>query len=120
MKLLKAFSFALNGFIICLSSEINFKIHVVAAIVAAAAGIYFKVSLAEWMVIAVCIALVLVTEMINTAAEMLCDLFSKDFSPAVKKIKDTAAGAVLVAAILSVVCGAIIFIPKIIIVCNLQ
>jgi diacylglycerol kinase (ATP) len=112
MKLLKAFWFAFNGFKICLSSEINFRIHVVAAIVAAAAGICLKLSVAEWLVLAVCIALVLITEMINTAAEMLCDLFSKDFNPLVRKIKDTAAGAVLIAALLSVVCGALIFMPK--------
>ena len=112
MKLLKAFWFAFNGFKICLSSEINFRIHVVAAIGAAAAGIYLKLSVTEWLVVAVCIALVLITEMINTAAEMLCDLLSRDFNPLVKKIKDTAAGAVLIAALLSMVCGGIIFFPK--------
>lgn len=112
MKLLKALSFAFNGFKICLSSEINFRIHVVAAVGAAAAGIYFHLTVMEWMLVAFCIALVLVTEMINTAAEMLCDLLSKDFNPLVKKIKDTAAGAVLIAALLSVVCGCLIFLPK--------
>jgi diacylglycerol kinase len=112
MKRLKAFSFALNGFKICLTSQINFRIHVVAAICAAAAGIYFKLPGEEWMLLAVCVALVFITEMINTAAELLCNLFSTDFNPLIKKIKDTAAGAVLIAALLSVVCGAFIFIPK--------
>jgi diacylglycerol kinase len=51
MKLIKAFRFAFNGFKICLSSEINFRIHVVAAIAAAAAGICLHITKSEWLLI---------------------------------------------------------------------
>jgi diacylglycerol kinase len=51
--------------------------------------------------------------MINSALEHLCNLVQRDYHPLVKKIKDVSAGAVLVASIISVVIGLIIFIPKI-------
>ncbi|MFM2326878.1 MAG: hypothetical protein RIR31_1080, partial [Bacteroidota bacterium] len=51
----------------------------------------------------------------NTAIEKLCDIVHKDFHPQIKIIKDMAAGAVLIAAISSLITGVIIFVPKIII-----
>jgi diacylglycerol kinase len=52
--------------------------------------------------------------MINTAIEKLCDVVHKDFHPQIKIIKDMAAGAVLIAAISSLITGVVIFVPKII------
>ncbi len=115
MKLFKSFAFAFNGIKICFTSETNFKIHVLLAAVAILLGIVFGVSTNEWLIIIFCIAFVISMEMINTAIEKLCDVVNKDIHPAIKKIKDIAAGAVLVAAGSSFVMGSIIFLPKIII-----
>lgn len=115
MKFIKSFHFALNGFKICLSSEINFRIHVVAAIVAAAAGIWLHIDKYEWLVLLLCSALIISLEMINTAVETLCNFITLNHHNKIEKIKDVTAGAVLVAAVISVVCGIIIFIPKLII-----
>lgn len=52
-------------------------------------------------------------EMLNTAVERLCDLVQKEIHPVIKVVKDIAAGAVLLSAGIAVICGAIIFIPKI-------
>lgn len=110
----KAFPAAFNGVKICLSSEINFRIHVVAAIVAAAAGIWFGITNSEWLVVIICAAAVLTAEMFNTAVEKLCDIVQPGIHSSIKQVKDIAASAVLVTAVASVVCGCIIFIPKII------
>jgi len=67
----------------------------------------------EWIVVLLCICAVLGLEMINSALEHLCNLVQRDYHPLVKKIKDVSAGAVLIASIISVVIGFIIFIPKI-------
>lgn len=115
MKLIKSFLFAFNGFKICFSSEINFRIHVVAAITAAAAGIWLHISNCEWLALLLCIALVISLEMLNTAIETLCNFITLNHHYKIGKIKDVAAGAVFVAAVISVVCSAIIFIPKLII-----
>jgi diacylglycerol kinase len=115
MKLFKSFAFAINGLKICFTSETNFKIHVFLAAVAILLGIVFDISANEWLVIIFCIAFVISMEMINTAFEKLCDIVNKDIHPVIKKIKDIAAGAVLMAAGSSFVMGSIIFLPKIII-----
>lgn len=112
VKIIKSFLHAFNGIKICLSSEINFRIHVVAAIGAAAAGIWLHISNTEWMLVFFCIALVLVTEMLNTAIEKMCDFIHKDFHPVIKQIKDIAAGAAVIAALISAGCAIIIFLPK--------
>jgi diacylglycerol kinase len=115
MKLFKSFAFAFNGLKICFASEINFKIHVLFAIIAVLVGIGFKISDTEWLVVVFCIAFVIAMEMINTAIEKLCDVVHKDFHPKIKIIKDMAAGAVLIAAINSLIMAGIIFVPKIIV-----
>jgi len=77
------------------------------------AGFYFSLSNFEWTVLVLAIALVLSLEMINSAIEYMVDLVSKDYNPVAGKVKDVAAGAVLIAAIFAIIIGLIIFIPKI-------
>jgi diacylglycerol kinase (ATP) len=52
-------------------------------------------------------------EAFNTALEFLTDLASPEPHPLAGKAKDVAAGAVLIAAIMAVIIGVIIFLPKI-------
>jgi diacylglycerol kinase (ATP) len=52
-------------------------------------------------------------EMVNTALEAVVDLVTEEYRPLAKKAKDTAAGAVLISAIMAAVIGLIIFLPKI-------
>ena len=81
---------------------------------AIALGFWMAISPTEWVAIIVCIAFVLAMEMINTAIEKLSDVVQQGFHPGIKKVKDIAAGAVLVAAMGSLFVGAVIFLPKII------
>ena len=115
MKLIKSFAFALNGLKACFFSETNFKIHLLLALFAVSFGIGFKLSGTQWLAIIFCIAFVTALEMINTAIEKLCDVVHKDLHPTIKKVKDISAGAVLIAAVCSLIVGAVIFVPKIII-----
>ena len=110
--LLKSFKWAIEGLKFCVRKEKNFQLHCLAAIIAIAAGFIFKISSAEWMFILICIALVLAVEMMNTAIEHLCNIIHPSVSPSVKIIKDVSAGAVFLVAVMAAVCGAIIFIPK--------
>lgn len=110
----KVFAVAINGIVHSFRTEGNFKIQLVATVLATFLGLYFNISTTEWLVIIICCAMVLALELINTAIEKLCDMISKDFHPAIKIVKDTAAGAVLVAAAGSAIAGALIFGPLII------
>jgi len=75
--------------------------HFVAALVVMLAALFLRVSPIEFALLAISILFVLFAELINTAVEALVDLVSPGFHPLAKTAKDTAAGAVLVAA-----CGA--------------
>ena len=57
-------------------------------------------------------ALVISLELVNTAIEAVVDLCTHEIHPLAKTAKDTAAGAVLVSAMASVIIGLMIFIPK--------
>ena len=49
---------------------------------------------------------------VNTAVEAVVDLVTEEKKPLAKLAKDTAAGAVLIAAIMAAFAGVIIFLPK--------
>ncbi len=111
-RLIKSFGYALSGIAYTVKTQANFRIHLVAVILVGLAGRYFRLSAADWLWIIMAIGLVLITELLNTAIEKLTDLVSPEFNPLAGKVKDIAAGAVLVAAFISLITGLIIFIPK--------
>ena len=115
IKLIKSFKYACQGIKSCFESEPNFRIHFFAAITAIIFSVLLSISATEWIAVGFCIAFVTAMEMMNTAIEKLCDMIHKEPHPGIKKIKDIAAGAVLVSAVFSLITAAIIFLPKIII-----
>lgn len=108
----RSFGFAFQGIITFFRTQFNAWIHLLAAIAACVAGYLLKIGKEEWCWIVIATALVFVTELLNTALEFLTDLASPSVHPLAKKVKDVAAGAVLIAAIAAVVIAAIIFLPK--------
>jgi len=88
------------------------RIHLAIALVVCIAGWFFDISIPEWLVVLLCIGIVLVTEALNSAIEKLCDLVDHHYNSRIKTIKDISAGSVLIAAIISVAAGIIIFLPK--------
>lgn len=113
MRLLKSFANAFHGLKDCLAHEKNFQIQYTVALLVLGAGIFFSLSVTEWMIILICFAVVLSFEIINSAIEKLCDLVCPEFNLTIKKVKDMAASAVLLSAIISFIIGCIIFLPKI-------
>lgn len=111
---IKSFGFALSGLRTLLKEEPNALIHVIMAGIAIIMAVICNISVAEWLFILVFIALVIGAELLNTALEILCDLVQPEIHPAIKKVKDLSAAAVLIFAIISLIGGLIIFIPKII------
>ena len=109
---IKSFDYSIQGIITFFKHEHNARIHAVAAILVIVLGWYFKLTLMEWCWITLAIGLVLLAEMFNTAIEYLTDLASPEIHPLAKKTKDVASGAVLIAALVAVVIGLLIFLPK--------
>ena len=83
------------------------KIHCIMAVLVVIAGIILKLSPVEWCICLGLFGLVMALELVNTAVESVVDLV-----PLAKIAKDTAAGAVLIAAIMAAIAGLIIFVPK--------
>ena len=100
-----------EGLCYAIRTQRNFRIHLVATVLVVLMGVWLRLPGASWAILVSMIGLVLVTEMMNTAAEALVDLASPDYHPLAKLVKDVAAGAVLVIALTSVVVGLIILGP---------
>lgn len=112
---IKGFGFAFNGLKILVKEEHNFRIHLVAAILASLLSVLLQVSIYEWFAVLFCIAMVIGAEIVNTCLENICDLISADFQLSIKKIKDMAAALVLISSLISLIVAAIVFVPKLII-----
>jgi len=113
-KRLNSFHFALNGLKNLIKNEHNARIHFVALICVIGLGIFLKIELSEWIAITIVSGLVILTELLNTAVERLADFVESDFNEKIGLIKDYCAGAVLISAMISIIVGGLIFIPKII------
>lgn len=105
---------SINGIKIVFANERNFKIQLVFALLAIIAGIILRISLQEFVIIAIAIFIVFISEFFNTAIENVLDMVSLEYNEKTKMAKDVAAGAVTFSAILSIIVGIIIFLPKII------
>ncbi len=111
-KVFKSFVFAYAGIVDMYKSEVNAKVHFTIMTIVLVAGFFFSISLIEWCVLILAIAMVLAAEAFNTALEHLTNLVSPDFHPLAGRVKDAAAGGVLLVAIGAAVVGLIIFLPK--------
>lgn len=109
---LKSFGYAFHGIFYCLKTQHNFWIHLVATAIVIILGFVLDVSKAEWIILIFAIGLVLCLEIMNTAIEYVVDLLSPEHQKIAGLAKDLAAGAVLIGAIAAAIIGAMIFIPK--------
>lgn len=108
-----SFKFAFHGLWSLLKNEHNSRIHFLAAIGAIAMGLILKINPFEWSLMIIVIGIVFLTELLNTSLETLADFVDPEWNERIRKVKDYAAAAVLISAIISVVVGGLIFIPKI-------
>jgi diacylglycerol kinase (ATP) len=107
----RSFRFALAGIGFMLRTQHNAWLHLTATILVCVAGFVLGISATDWKWLVVAICLVWIAEAFNTAFEYLCDVVSPEFSKAVEKAKDIAAGAVFIAALAAAVLGALTFLP---------
>ena len=105
----KSFKYAIHGIWYGIDGQLNFKVQIAVAGIVIAAGFLFRITAIEWCIILVCIGMVLALEMLNSAIEGLVDLVTLERQPLAGRIKDIAAGAVLIASIASLIVGIIIF-----------
>ena len=112
-KTIQSFSHAFRGLKVSLTEEQNLRIELLLGFISVLMGIYFHLSFIEWIVLFLTIALVIGSELFNTALENIVDLASPEIHPLAKKAKDAAAAAVLISSIAAAIVGIFLFLPKI-------
>lgn len=110
-RLVRSFSYALQGIVHTVKTQRNMQIHVAAAVIVLAAAWWLQIPRSDVLLVFFSIALVIALELVNTAIEAAVDLASPDWHRKAKIAKDASAGAVLVAAVVAAVIGVIIFGP---------
>jgi len=110
----KSFEYAFSGIYYVLTTSRNFKIQLIFALISLMLGFLLQISKSNYMFLIATIMSVLILEILNTSIESIVDLIvKKEFSSLAKIAKDTSAGAVLLAALNSVIVAVYLFVPKI-------
>lgn len=102
---------ALRGVSVVFKAEQSFRIQVCGAVAAIFLAAIFQISTYQFLIVLLLIGAVLTLEIINTIFERLVDSFQPRIHPIVRDIKDIMAGAVLIASIVSLIAGIVIFWP---------
>lgn len=113
---LASFGYAFAGLAYCFRTQWNFRVHIGIGLLVALVGVVLGLTWVEWAVVAILVVVVLAAEMVNTMVEALVDLVTEEYHPLARVAKDVAAGVVLLTAIGAAVVGALIFLPKIVVV----
>lgn len=110
-KEIASFKYALDGIFVFVKEEKHAILHTIGAITAISIAYLLGINKVDWCLILFAIGVVIISEILNSAIERLVDLSSPSYHPLAKKAKDLGAAGVLVASVLAVIVGLIIFIP---------
>ena len=109
---IRSLTFALRGAWLLITTEHSIMVQVSIAVIMTVVGFIVQLSSIEWMFQLLAIGLVLVAESLNTGLEKLSDFVHPDYNDRIGFIKDISAGAATFAAIIAVIIGLIIYLPK--------
>jgi diacylglycerol kinase len=109
----RSFKYAFDGILEALKNEPNFRLHLIVGTIAVFLAFFLKFSDKEWLILISTISFVLIMELLNTSIEAIVDLVSPQIRHKAKVAKDVSAAAVLIASILAVIVGIVLYAPKI-------
>ncbi len=107
-----SFRFAFAGLGSLFKHEHNARLHLAAAILAITLGFVLQIALMEWLILVLMIAIVFISEILNSAIEGLADYVSPEYQEKIRLVKDYCAAAVLMISIAAAIVGLTIFIPR--------
>ena len=110
-RTIESFNFALRGLWYVIRTQRHFHFHLFAAFVVVLLGCALGISAQQWLSVVITIFIVFSAEAFNTAIEKLVDMVSPEYNKLAGLVKDIAAGAVLLTAIMAIVVGIIVFLP---------
>lgn len=101
---------AFKGVRLALKSEKNIRVHFVIAFIVILLSFWLKFNTVEFILLLIAIATVIIAEMVNSAIEFTLDaIFHNRYSKLVGMAKDIAAGAVMIATVISITIGILLF-----------
>ena len=112
LKFFKGFTYAFTGIQTAFRSQLNLKVHILAVCVVCIFSWMLKVATTDFVIFLLLFSMVIASELFNTCVEEIAnfirDLHKLDYK-ATKNLRDMAAGAVLVNAIVATIIGLLIF-----------
>jgi diacylglycerol kinase len=112
VSLIRSFRFAFEGISYLIRTQRNVRIELAIGVVVLIVAWWVGVTPVEWAVLVLTITFVLAMEALNTAIELAVTLASPERHPLAKAAKDVSAAMVLIAALASVIVGAIVLGPR--------
>ncbi|MCS7165024.1 MAG: diacylglycerol kinase [Candidatus Calescibacterium sp.] len=112
-SILESFSNAVNGIFEAFYQERNLRIHLIVALFVILASLLLSLTAFELLIILIVVGVVFISELFNTAIEILADKLEPNKDEQIKLIKDISASAVLVSTILAILAALVIFPKKI-------
>lgn len=109
-----SFKFSVEGLKYAYLHEQSLALHLACTAVVVLVNVGFKASPMIWVITLVMMAMILVTELINTSIEAVVDMVTQEYHPLAKIAKDTASAAVFVTVLIALGMWLFVFVPKIV------
>ena len=109
--MVSAFKHATRGIVVAIQSERNMRIHLMVGGVVILVSAFLEIETTDLVILLILIALVIATEMVNTAIEKICNILRDTYKlpyTGSRDIRDIASGAVWVVAITAAIGGLLI------------
>ncbi len=102
-RLLFATYYSMKGLSAAFKSEAAIRQEVIAMVILIPTAFYVDVSNVERLLLIISLFIVLITELLNTAVEMLCDHVSTDIHLLIGRAKDIGSAAVFISLMLAAI-----------------
>jgi len=112
---LRSFRYAWRGIVYLVRTQGNARLHLASTILVVILGFVLHVTRGEWCLLALASGMVWAAEALNSALEYLADHVTMEHHERIGRVKDMAAGGVLLAAIAAAIIGGVVFIPKLLV-----
>lgn len=103
--------YSFQGLSYCFKNESSFLFEAIIACLIIILGIYFDIEFLEWVISFGSLALISITELLNTAIEATVDMVTQEYNEYAKIAKDCGSAATGLMSILATIVNLIIFVP---------
>ena len=104
------FGHAVRGVKIAIRNESSLRVHWLVTMGVILTGMMLELTSTSWCLLTLCIVVVLMAEMFNTAIERVCQVITQEQNHQIRDALDISAGAVLLVAVGAVIVGILVLV----------